>query len=357
MANLHVKDGVNADKYLKETGAGTNLDPHIPEVYSPAIGTLNDAAVTTDAQGSVLSFLRGLVKLIAAGIGVTVSNPTTNPETGLAKNTDLQAIQANAGSDATKVVSVQGVTSGKAVPVSADGTVVTGETLETGGVGFLGWLTSIRMAIKTGLQGILGQTNGAAVVTDADGTIQQYLRGLVKLIAAKINVKIVDGDDATLGITTGAAITTDVDGTVQRYIRGLVKLWISGIYSGTGLVSQANPLPVSQTRVVAAAADVNAPAVNTAAIVTYVADATKKHVITGVAWSYIGGIPVGGNLKIEDVAGTVVFSVDIDKPGPGSFEFPRPKIGAAANTAMIITLAAGGAGVTGKISIENHWLE
>ena len=72
-------------------------------------------------------------------------------------------------------------------------------------------------------------------------------------------------------------------------------------------VSQTNPLPVSQTRVVCAAADVHAPAVNTAAIVTYAADATKKHVITGVAWSYAGGTPVGGNLKIEDVSGNTVF--------------------------------------------------
>jgi hypothetical protein len=126
---------------------------------------------------------------------------------------------------------------------------------------------------------------------------------------------------------------------------------------GTAAVSQVNPVPVSQTRVVCAAADVHVPAVNTAAVVTYAADATKKHVITGVAWSYTGGTPVGGNLKIEDVSGTVVFSVDIDKSGPGSFEFPRPKIGAAVNTAMIITLAAGGAGVTGKISVENHFLE
>jgi hypothetical protein len=126
--------------------------------------------------------------------------------------------------------------------------------------------------------------------------------------------------------------------------------------SGTP-VSQTNPLPVSQTRVVGAAADVHAPAANTAAIVTYTASATKKHVITGIAWSYSGGLPIGGNIKIEDVSGTTIFSLDITEQGPGSFEFPRPKISAAVNTAMIITLAAGGVGVTGKLSITNHWLE
>src|SRR5665213_1756869 len=37
---------------------------------------------------------------------------------------------------------------------------------------------------------ILGLTTDAAVTTDATGTLQQYLRGLVKLIAAGINVVV-----------------------------------------------------------------------------------------------------------------------------------------------------------------------
>jgi len=110
-------------------------------------------------------------------------------------------------------------------------------------------------------------------------------------------------------------------------------------------------------RIDCAAADVHAPAANTAAVVTYAAVAGEKHVVTGIAWSYTGGTPTGGNLKIEDVSGTTVFTLDIDKSGPGSFEFPIPKKSAAANTAMIITLAAGGAGVTGKVSVVNHWTE
>jgi hypothetical protein len=36
------------------------------------------------------------------------------------------------------------------------------------------------------VRAILGATNGVAVVTDADGTLQQYLRGLVSLIAARL---------------------------------------------------------------------------------------------------------------------------------------------------------------------------
>ncbi len=105
-----------------------------------------------------------------------------------------------------------------------------------------------------------------------------------------------------------------------------------------------------------ASADVHAPAAATAAVVTYTAVADKKHVITGVAWSY-SATPTGGNLQIEDVAGTVVFSVDISAGGPGVIVFPHPKRSAAVNTAMIVTLASGAGTVVGKANVTNHWSE
>ena len=114
---------------------------------------------------------------------------------------------------------------------------------------------------------------------------------------------------------------------------------------------------VTEKAVAAAAADVHAPAANTAAIVTYAAVAAVKHCVSGIAWSYVGGIPTGGNLKIEDVSGTTVFTLDIDEGGPGVIVFPKPKKAAAVNTALIVTLAAGGAGITGKVSVLNHWTE
>lgn len=104
------------------------------------------------------------------------------------------------------------------------------------------------------------------------------------------------------------------------------------------------------------AADKHEPAANTAAVITYAAVAGQKHVIGGVAWSY-NGAPTAGNLKIEDVAGTVVFSVDITSAGPGFIPFPQPLRQAAVNTALIITLSAGGAAVTGKVNALSHWLE
>lgn len=46
---------------------------------------------------------------------------------------------------------------------------------------------------------------------------------------------MLDGANATLGITTGAAVITDATGTLQQYLRGLVKQWIAGtLVLGTG---------------------------------------------------------------------------------------------------------------------------
>ena len=105
-----------------------------------------------------------------------------------------------------------------------------------------------------------------------------------------------------------------------------------------------------------AAADVNEPAANVAAVVTYAGAAGLRHVITGVAWSYYGGVPYG-RVTIQD-AGVDVFVMDIADEGCGFVGFPCPKRSAAYNTNMVITLAAAGvAGVTGKLSILNHWTE
>jgi hypothetical protein len=184
--------------------------------------------------------------------------------------------------------------------------------------------------------------------------------GDVTLLASTAIIGTVGIDQTTTGTTNGVSIVNGVASGTSGVPAADV-ITVQGISGGTGLpvtllVGTAAIGTVSQTPVACAAVDVHAPAVNTAAVVTYAGDATKKHAITGIAWSYAGGTPVGGNLQITD-GGAVVFTVDIDKSGPGSYEFPRPKIGMASNSAMVVTLAAGGAGVTGKLSIENHWLE
>jgi len=100
--------------------------------------------------------------------------------------------------------------------------------------------------------------------------------------------------------------------------------------------------------------DVNAPASNTAAVLTYAAVSDRRHVLDGIQWSY-SGAPTGGNLKVEDGGGTTVFSLDVTAAGQGFVPF-KPGLAGRVNTAMIVTLAAGGSGVTGKVN-AGHSLE
>lgn len=101
--------------------------------------------------------------------------------------------------------------------------------------------------------------------------------------------------------------------------------------------------------------DVSAPAANTAATVTYAAIAGQRHVVTGFALSYYGGIPTGGNVMVTS-DGVIIFNMDVAEEGAGEIIFPSPKSGGV-GAALVITLTAGGAGITGKLNILNHWTE
>jgi hypothetical protein len=102
-------------------------------------------------------------------------------------------------------------------------------------------------------------------------------------------------------------------------------------------------------------ADVSTPAAEAAAVITYAAPgALKSNVLAAIYWSY-SAAPTGGNIKVEDGAGNTIFNLDITSAGPGFLPFNPPKKGTY-NAAMIITLAAGGSGVTGKLSLS-HWVQ
>ena len=102
----------------------------------------------------------------------------------------------------------------------------------------------------------------------------------------------------------------------------------------------------------ASAIDV-ASGINTIVAVQYpIAGAGMHHVVEGVAWSYSGD-PTGGNLTITDGV-TITFDIDITNQGYGYV--PVRKRGTA-NTIMNIALAAGGAGVVGRLNIIGHRLD
>jgi hypothetical protein len=127
-------------------------------------------------------------------------------------------------------------------------------------------------------------------------------------------------------------------------------LWIPISVDANGnLAGSASILNALQETYPATTDDTDAPAANTAAVITLAAQAGLSNVIGEVYWSY-DDTPTGGELTIEDGAGTTVFQQHITNGGPGFFQFLYPKRGTA-NTAMIVTLAAGGAGISGTLNI------
>ncbi len=102
----------------------------------------------------------------------------------------------------------------------------------------------------------------------------------------------------------------------------------------------------------ATSADVHVPAVNTAAVLTYAADVNQRHVIGQVTVSY-DAAPTAGLLTITN-GGTTVFSVAVTAAGPAPLVFEPPLMGSY-NSALVITLAAAGAAVTGRVNAR-HWM-
>lgn len=78
-----------------------------------------------------------------------------------------------------------------------------------------------QITAEQAIQATLGATTGAAVITDVNGTIQQYLRGIVKLIIAKLGITTADGDNVTQGAIADAVVAGGATGSISAKLRRL----------------------------------------------------------------------------------------------------------------------------------------
>lgn len=130
--------------------------------------------------------------------------------------------------------------------------------------------------------------------------------------------------------------------------------------SGDGVTQATNKLAdlaYNGRTQTAATSNLHAPTAATAATLTKAAGgAGTYHTIRGVDVSY-DSTPTGGAFTIEDVSGTTVYSVAIPAAGLYQIRWPRAIKSAAANTAMIFTLASGGGSVVGRLNLVGYQLE
>lgn len=91
---------------------------------------------------------------------------------------------------------------------------------------------------------------------------------------------------------------------------------------------------------------------DTDVVITLAALSNHRHILHGVQWSYDAAPGADdGMLTVEDGAGTTIFEVDIGATlGVGSLNLLLP---GSLNTAMVITLNAGGAAVMGKLNTQS----
>jgi hypothetical protein len=139
MSNLLVKDGAAATKYLKATGAGTNVDPHIQEhletnslemlgtnqdiaVAAQAIQVATEAPLYVDDLGDHYQRVK-----VAFGEADTVTNASaTNPLPVTGPLTDAQIRATPLPVSGTVTTTGLTDTQLRATPVPVSGTVTTG---------------------------------------------------------------------------------------------------------------------------------------------------------------------------------------------------------------------------------------
>jgi len=94
---------------------------------------------------------------------------------------------------------------------------------------------------------------------------------------------------------------------------------------------------------------VHAPAANTAAVATIAYDDTEYPCIDWIAYSYEGGAPSGGNLLVT-INSVTYLNLDIGAVMTEQLVFDPPLSDNKLGSDVVVTLAAGGAAVTGKVT-------
>jgi len=103
-------------------------------------------------------------------------------------------------------------------------------------------LSATDNAVLDAIAAVEGATNGAAVITDADGTIQQYLRGLVKLLITSGTIVLGAGTAAIGKLAANSGVDIgDVD--VTSMPTGASAAQVQGTVAHDSAAAQ-NPLPL-----------------------------------------------------------------------------------------------------------------
>lgn len=121
-------------------------------------------------------------------------------------------------------------------------------------------------------------------------------------------------------------------------------------------MSSVNPNPVALEPSQADASDTASASANAAVTISRGGASGIAHILGGLAFSYGGsGTLSGGAISITD-GGTTVFQLEVAAKGHYVIPF-EPALRFGAGNSVVVTLAAGGANVTGMVNLLGHRIE
>lgn len=97
----------------------------------------------------------------------------------------------------------------------------------------------------------------------------------------------------------------------------------------------------------------HAPTSNTAAVVTVTAAPGRRHVLRQIRGSYSAAPAAGSTLIVEDGSGNTIDKQYLAAGGPFEFNYDPPLAGTT-GAALIVTLAAGGSGISGAVQVNAY---
>ena len=274
MANLAVKDGAAADKYLKTSGIGTDVDPHVPEHLET-----NSAAILAAVDGveALLTTIDADTSELAAAIDgelqvdVVTSALPTGAATSAKQDTQTTHLATVAGAVSGTEMQVDVLTS--ALPTGAataanqativghvDGieallTTIDGDTGTLAVVGGGTEATALRVTLATDSTGVVSVDDGGGALT-VDGTVAVTHDALTELAAA-IDTEL-QVDVVTSALPTGAATAAN-QATIIGHVDGIEALLttvdgdtstLAGAVSGTEMqVDVVGALPAGDNNI------------------------------------------------------------------------------------------------------------
>lgn len=313
MAYFAVKDASGATIYIAATGSGSTGDPYVPtHTFTNAI------PAGTAVIGKVDQGTGGVSAWKVDGSAVT--QPVSIAAAVAVTGTFWQATQPVSIATAPVLVAGSAIVGKVGIDQTTPGTTDS-VTAKQGGV----WTVQPGNTANT----TAWKVDGSAVTQPVSSAT---LATAANQSTANTSLGNIDTKTPALGQAAAAASVPVVLTAAQL----------------------ATLTPAATSRV-ASTADAVVAASNTVSIITYAAAGSGvSHVISALSFGYDGN-PTGATLKMEDGSGNIIFRIPITQSGAGFIPFNGNKRGTT-NTAMIITLSAGGSGVTGYIN-ATHWTE